>query len=131
MGLHWLKISFSKHLVKNEWLAIRLCYCIFTGARLVDVIKAMGYTDEDLAKHKYVQFEGLDIDPSGVPYGSSIATEKAMDLNHCVMVAYEMNGRCESQASLKTGCPGCRAYPYYCQEQADSRPLLSRTEMVA
>ena len=54
----------------------------------------MGYTDEDLAKHKYVQFEGLDIDPSGVPYGSSIATEKAMDLNHCVMVAYEMNGRC-------------------------------------
>lgn len=52
----------------------------------------MGYTDEDLAKHKYIQFEGLDIDPSGVPYGSSIATEKAMDVNHCVMVAYEMNG---------------------------------------
>lgn len=64
-----------------------------TGARLIDVIRAMGYTDDDLKKHKYVQFEGLDIDPSGVPYGSSIATEKAMDENHCVMVAYEMNGK--------------------------------------
>lgn len=51
----------------------------------------MGFKDEDLTK-KYIQFEGLDLDPTGTPYGSSIATEKAMDPNHSVIIAYDMNG---------------------------------------
>lgn len=67
--------------------------CITLGARLIDVLHAMGFKEEDLDT-KYVQFEGLDIDPTNTPYGSSIATEKAMDKNQCVMVAYEMNGMC-------------------------------------
>lgn len=57
----------------------------------MDVLHAMGYTDEDL-KGKHIQFEGLDKDPTGAPYGSSIASEKAYDPNHCVIIAYEMNG---------------------------------------
>lgn len=52
----------------------------------------MGFKDEDFNK-KYIQFEGLDVDPTGTPYGSSIAMEKALDPNQCIMVAYEMNGQ--------------------------------------
>ena len=59
---------------------------------MLDVLRAMGYKDEDLAT-KYIQFEGLDKDPTGTPYGSSVAMEKALDPNHCIMVAYQMNGK--------------------------------------
>lgn len=51
----------------------------------------MGFKDGELTS-KYVQFEGLDVDPTGTPYGSSIATEKALDPNHSILIAYEMNG---------------------------------------
>lgn len=54
-------------------------------------MEAMGFKENDL-KGKYVQFEGLDKDPTGTPYGSSIAAEVAWDPNRDVIVAYEMNG---------------------------------------
>ena len=65
--------------------------CVFSGPSLIDVLSAMGYKESEI-KQKFVQFEGLDKDPTGVPYGSSIATEKALDKNQCIIVAYEMNG---------------------------------------
>lgn len=37
-------------------------------------------------------FEGLDIDPTSMPYGASIPLSKAMDKNSDVILAYEMNG---------------------------------------
>jgi len=52
----------------------------------------MGFKDEDL-KAKYIQFEGLDMDPTGAPYGSSISAEKALSHNQYLLVAYEMNGK--------------------------------------
>ena len=38
------------------------------------------------------KFEGLDYDPSGTSYGSSIPIGKAMDPRADVILAYEMNG---------------------------------------
>lgn len=55
----------------------------------------MGFREKDL-RGKYVQFEGLDKDPTGTPYGSSIAAEVAWDPNRDVIIAYEMNGQCFS-----------------------------------
>ena len=40
----------------------------------------------------FIQFEGLDTDPTNNPYGSSITIEKAMDPRGDVILAYEMNG---------------------------------------
>lgn len=68
-----------------------MCLYCAVGARLKDVLLAMGFKEKDL-KGKYVQFEGLDIDPTGVPYGSSVAAQVAWDPNREVIVAYEMNG---------------------------------------
>lgn len=47
-----------------------------------------GISEEE---YKHVQFEGMDIDPSGVPYGASIPIGKAMDPRADILLAYEMN----------------------------------------
>ena len=39
-----------------------------------------------------LQFEGMDYDPSGSPYGASIPIYKALDPKADVLLAYEMNG---------------------------------------
>ena len=39
-----------------------------------------------------LQFEGMDYDPSGIPYGPSIPICKALDPKSDVLLAYEMNG---------------------------------------
>ncbi|XP_071555237.1 sulfite oxidase isoform X1 [Temnothorax nylanderi] len=62
----------------------------WTGARLCDVLKDLGI-NEDAFNH--VQFEGYDLDPSGMPYGASIPISKAMDPRADVILAYEMNGK--------------------------------------
>lgn len=63
----------------------------WSGARLRDVLKDMGITEET-TKAQHVQFEGLDTDPLNLPYGSSITIEKALDPHGDVLLAYEMNG---------------------------------------
>lgn len=64
----------------------------WTGVKLKDVLKhlEMDLTDE---KIKHVQFEGLDIDPSGTPYGASIPKEKVMSELGDVLLAFKMNGQ--------------------------------------
>ena len=63
----------------------------WTGVKLVDLLGVIGANrSEESVKH--VQFEGLDLDPSGSPYGASIPAERALDPNADVLVAFEMNG---------------------------------------
>ncbi|KAF6031291.1 SUOX [Bugula neritina] len=85
------EMSQVKEVKGLSWNCGSISTAKWTGARLTDILKAMGFKDEDFNK-KYIQFEGLDVDPTGTPYGSSIAMEKALDPNQCIMVAYEMNG---------------------------------------
>ncbi|XP_011301327.1 sulfite oxidase [Fopius arisanus] len=61
----------------------------WSGARLSDVLSDLGINEDDWA---HVQFEGLDLDPSGVPFGASIPIRRALDPKADVILAYEMNG---------------------------------------
>ena len=66
---------------------------MFSGARLVDVLKHAGLDEETAHEIEHVQFEGLDSDVTGTCYGASIPVEKAISRNAEVLLAYEMNGR--------------------------------------
>ncbi|XP_074094166.1 sulfite oxidase [Cotesia typhae] len=61
----------------------------WSGARLTDVLADLKINEDDW---KHVQFEGYDLDPSGVPYGGSIPISRALDPRADVILAYEMNG---------------------------------------
>ncbi|XP_071795875.1 sulfite oxidase-like [Asterias amurensis] len=65
----------------------------WTGVMLRDVLLKAGLTEEDEAKFAYVQFEGLDKDPNGGSYGSSIPLSVAMNPYRDVLLAYKMNGQ--------------------------------------
>ena len=65
----------------------------WTGVRLRDVLLKYGVlTSDDEARVKHVRFEGLDSDPTGSIYETSIPKEKAMSANGDVLLAYQMNG---------------------------------------
>ena len=65
----------------------------WSGARLYDVLKASGLTDEEAAKKvKHIQFEAYDVGADGSPYGASIPVEKGFSPYGDVLLAYEMNG---------------------------------------
>ncbi|XP_069761634.1 sulfite oxidase, mitochondrial isoform X2 [Narcine bancroftii] len=61
----------------------------WAGAKLSDVLKYAGLPEDIDAKH--VQFEGLDKDITGSPYGASIPIRKALAKDGDVLLAYEMN----------------------------------------
>ena len=64
----------------------------WTGVKLKDVLAFCGvdFADERI---KHIQFEGLDKDPAGVPYGSSIPKEKVFNDYGDVLIAFKMNGK--------------------------------------
>ncbi|XP_015602950.1 probable sulfite oxidase, mitochondrial isoform X2 [Cephus cinctus] len=62
----------------------------WSGARLCDVLNDLGIKEDD---YNHVQFEGLDLDPSGTYYGASIPISRALDPRADVLLAYEMNGQ--------------------------------------
>lgn len=41
---------------------------------------------------KHIQCEGLDVDPTGTPYATSIPKEKVLNEFGDVLLAYKMNG---------------------------------------
>ncbi|GCB65835.1 hypothetical protein scyTo_0007798 [Scyliorhinus torazame] len=111
LTLNDLKIKFPKHTVtatlqcagnrRSEMNAVRqvkglnwgmaaIGNATWTGAKLSDVLKYAGLPEDTNAKH--VQFEGLDKDVSGSPYGASISIRKALAKDGDVLLAYEMNG---------------------------------------
>ncbi|KAG5325528.1 SUOX protein, partial [Pseudoatta argentina] len=88
------EMSKVKHLEGVQWDVGAVGNATWTGVRLFDVLKDLG-VNEDAFNH--VQFEGHDLDPSGMPYGGSIPISKAMDPKADVILAYEMNGEPLSQ----------------------------------
>ncbi|XP_015524470.1 sulfite oxidase, mitochondrial isoform X1 [Neodiprion lecontei] len=62
----------------------------WSGAKLCDILNDLNVKEED---YEHIQFEGLDLDPSSTPYGSSIPISKAIDPKGDVILAYEMNGK--------------------------------------
>ncbi|XP_048474850.1 sulfite oxidase, mitochondrial isoform X2 [Rhincodon typus] len=106
-----LKTKFPKHTItatlqcagnrRSEMNAVRLVKGLnwgmaaignatWRGVKLSDVLKYAGLPENTNAKH--VQFEGLDKDLSGTPYGASISIRKALAKDGDVLLAYEMNG---------------------------------------
>lgn len=74
-----------------NWGAAAISNATWSGARLSDVLKYAGLSESNPTV-KHIQFEGLDLDPAGSPYGSSIFLKKAIDPAEDVILAYEMNG---------------------------------------
>jgi sulfite oxidase len=76
----------------TNWSVGAISTAVWSGARLRDVLYAVGYDEDKNDKILHVQFEGLDKDMSGTPYGASISIQKAMERSEDVLLAYEMNG---------------------------------------
>jgi len=77
-----------------DWHAGAIGNAEWGGVRLRDVLKYAGL--EETPSHTgvmHIQFEGLDKDMSGVSYGASIPSDRAMDPSGDVLLAFEMNGR--------------------------------------
>lgn len=65
----------------------------WTGVKFVDVLENLKSKLDEKKVIKHVQFEGLDCDMSGQPYGASISSDVAFDPNKDVLIAFEMNGQ--------------------------------------
>lgn len=79
-----------KHLKGVSWSVGAISNATWTGARLYDILKDLGINEDN---YNHVQFEGYDLDPSGIPYGASVPISKAMDPRADIILAYEMNGQ--------------------------------------
>ncbi|XP_043537803.1 sulfite oxidase, mitochondrial [Chiloscyllium plagiosum] len=73
-----------------NWGMAAIGNATWRGVKLSDVLKYAGLPENTNAKH--VQFEGLDKDLTGIPYGASISIRKALAKDGDVLLAYEMNG---------------------------------------
>lgn len=94
-----------------SWDTTALSTANWTGVKLSDVLDSIGIKDEDsrpvhdccIAENmgvcddcncviEHVQFEGMDKDTEGNPYGASIPFTTAIDPRKDVLLAFEMNG---------------------------------------
>ncbi|TRY92039.1 hypothetical protein DNTS_034916 [Danionella cerebrum] len=75
-----------------NWGIAAISNATWSGARLRDVLHYYGFGPEVASGAQHVQFEGLDKDVTGTPYGASIPLNKAMSDEGDVLLAYEMNG---------------------------------------
>ncbi|RWS17559.1 putative sulfite oxidase-like protein [Dinothrombium tinctorium] len=73
-----------------SWGPAAISNAKWSGARLSDVLKYCGLDLND-ERIKHVQFDGLDQDPAGQPYGASIPADIALDPKSQFILAYEMN----------------------------------------
>lgn len=73
-----------------NWEGGAIGNAVWSGVRLRDVLEFCGL--KDVSKIRHIQFEGLDTDPTNVPYGASIPIEKLLNPLSDVILAYEMNG---------------------------------------
>lgn len=97
--------------------------------------------DPTLSLHIYqlilLQFEGLDADLSGAPYGASIPLSKALDPRGDVLLAYEMNGEALSRDHgyplrvVVPGVAGCRSVKWVTKiiaSEEESRSFWQRND---
>lgn len=83
----------KKDLKGLPWTGGAIGNAKWSGARLYDVLKAAGMTeDTEGGKIRHVQFEAYDEGADGSPYGASIPVEKGFNPYGDVLLAYEMNG---------------------------------------
>ncbi|KAK8768271.1 hypothetical protein V5799_015266 [Amblyomma americanum] len=75
-----------------DWGPCAIGNATWSGARLVDVLRHFGVDLSD-ERIQHIVMEGLDTDPTGMPYGSSFPAHKALDPKGDVLLAYEMNGQ--------------------------------------
>ena len=81
-----------KELKGLHWGAAAIGNASWSGARLYDVLRAAGLSEEE-TKAAHIQFEGYDLGADSSPYGASIPIEKGFDPRGDVLLAYEMNGK--------------------------------------
>lgn len=81
-----------KNLKGLDWRGGAIGNAEWSGARLVDVLAAAGFSEDKSHEARHVIFEGLDTDPANSPFGASIPIEKGADPRGDVLLAYEMNG---------------------------------------
>uniref|UniRef100_A0A1E1X8C5 Sulfite oxidase n=1 Tax=Amblyomma aureolatum TaxID=187763 RepID=A0A1E1X8C5_9ACAR len=74
-----------------DWGPCAIGNATWSGARLVDVLRHLGVDTSD-ERVQHIVMEGLDTDPTGMPYGSSFPAYK-LDPKGDVLLAYEMNGQ--------------------------------------
>jgi len=91
-GNRRLEMKTRKNLKGLDWRGGAIGNAEWSGARLLDVLEAAGFSDEKYPHARHVIFEGLDTDPANSPFGASIPIEKAADPRGDVLLAYEMNG---------------------------------------
>ncbi|OQR67496.1 putative sulfite oxidase [Tropilaelaps mercedesae] len=94
LTLNDLKTKFPKiKKVKGlDWGAAAIGNATWSGARLTDVLVYLGVHLND-PRVKHVIFDGLDLDPTGKPYGASVTARRALNPENDVILAYEMNGQ--------------------------------------
>lgn len=111
LSLHDLQTKFPKHTITAtlqcagnrrsdmnavrevkglNWGSAAIGNAKWTGVKLSDVLEYAKLPANTDAKH--IQFEGLDKDTSGTPYGASITIRKALAKDGDVLLAFEMNG---------------------------------------
>ncbi|XP_077541565.1 sulfite oxidase isoform X2 [Haemaphysalis longicornis] len=74
-----------------DWGPCAIGNATWSGARLVDVLRYLGIDLSDERIQHFVM-EGMDTDPTGMPYGSSFPAYKGLNPEGDVLLAYEMNG---------------------------------------
>lgn len=87
-AVHFRQVKKVKGL---EWGPCAIGNATWSGARLIDVLHHLGM-DTDDPRIEHVVFDGLDLDPTGNPYGASVPAHKALNPKADVILAYEMNG---------------------------------------
>ena len=88
-----------KIFIAPHWVVGAMSTAKWGGVRMRDVLKHCGLDVDGMAmgdvnpkKAKHVQFEGYDIDETGLCYGGSIPIDKAVDPLGDALFAFEMNG---------------------------------------
>ncbi|XP_003740501.1 sulfite oxidase [Galendromus occidentalis] len=74
-----------------DWGAAAIGNATWSGARLTDVLAYLRVDCND-PRIQHVIFDGLDLDPTGKPYGASVTARRALNPGNDVILAYEMNG---------------------------------------
>ena len=72
-----------------SWGASAIGNAKWSGVKLLDVLDYAGVKKDPSIRH--IQFEGLDKDLTGDPYGASIPVQKALSESGDVLLAYKMN----------------------------------------
>ena len=84
------EMSKAKEIKGPTWTHGGISTTMWSGVTLDDLLVEQG-VDIDQVKDKFVNFEGMDIQDDGLPYGASIPIDLARRLKKEILIAYEMD----------------------------------------